>query len=248
MNLVATVDPPIAWVTVYFKVWDVDDPFDQFHGPDGANDVPNVRLIDNNMAGSDNRPSGEAPRSYTADTGADGRAVVTVEVSMQPGNNYRAATSCLADALTQVDQTDADALSVEFDVATQRYIKNGSFDDYEVPVVWSEMLTVWRKLDVVTGSMVRPTFAENTNTTQWSGPMQGDTPDRVELKVNDPCFAFDTADGQFDEGWIELSGDAGTVIGHIFEYESSAGWDEATVTIAAADGLDGEQGLAGLGA
>ncbi|MBU0717286.1 MAG: hypothetical protein KJ749_03480 [Planctomycetes bacterium] len=37
-------------VTVHFQVWDVDDPFDQLHGPGGANDVANVSLIDNNMA------------------------------------------------------------------------------------------------------------------------------------------------------------------------------------------------------
>ena len=243
VKLVATVDPPIAGVTVYFRVWDVDDPFDQLNAT-----MPDVNLIDDDNDGPDNRPTGcEGVWSGLNSTDENGQAIKTFTVSMQPGNNYRAAASCLNDALDQVSQADADALSVELDPATQTYIGNGNFSGYHVPVVWSKMLTVWRKLHVETDSMVRPAFAENTYTTQWAYPTQGDTADRVELKVNDPWFAFDTADGQFDEGWIELSGDAGIVVGHIFEYNSSAGWDEIIVTITAANGLNGQRGLAGLG-
>ena len=50
VKLVGTVGPPIADVTVYFKVFDVDDPFDQVN-----NTMPDVALIDANMASLDNR-------------------------------------------------------------------------------------------------------------------------------------------------------------------------------------------------
>ncbi len=95
--------------------------------------------------------------------------------------------------------------------------------------------------------MVRPAFSQNTYPMDWTNPSQGDTPDRVEVQVNDPWFAFATADGQFDEGWIELTGAAGVVVGHIFEYVTSGGWDEMILTISAENGLGGQRGLAGLG-
>ncbi len=126
----------------------MDDPFDQIHGPAGANDVPKVNLIDNDTAGPDNRPVGAAPQTFSAPTGADGKARVTLTVSMQPGNNYRAAASCIDDVFggsdPQVDQTDADA---------KQYDHSPGWSGYEVPAVWSKMLTVWRKLYVEFDSM-----------------------------------------------------------------------------------------------
>ena len=53
VKLVATIEPPIADVPVYFKVWDVDDPFDQLHAG-----IPDVSLIDDDDDGEDNRPDG----------------------------------------------------------------------------------------------------------------------------------------------------------------------------------------------
>ena len=83
VDLVATVNPPIGGVDVYFKVWDVDDPFDQIHGPSGADDVPNVDLIDNNQAGPDNRPTPETPQTFTAVTNESGEASVIITVSRE---------------------------------------------------------------------------------------------------------------------------------------------------------------------
>ena len=74
---------------MYFNVWDVDDPFDQLHGPDGLNDVPNVGVIDNDTGGPDNRGVGQGDLGVgqrTATTNAFGQARVTISVSMQPGN------------------------------------------------------------------------------------------------------------------------------------------------------------------
>ena len=243
-------EPLVRDVPVNFRVWDVDHPFDQDNAA-----TPDVQLIDDDTTGPDNRPSGEAPRSYTADTGADGRAVVTVEVSMQPGNNYRAAASCLADALTQVDQTDADTLSVRFDVPTQRYVQNGWFDGYKVPVVWSKMLTVWRKLHVETDSMVRPTFTQNTFTMNWNEPAQGPAPTQVVFDVDDPpADGAQTDHQQFTGGYVELADETGApiVTARVVDYVrqgvgplDGADDDEATINIP--DCGDGQSGLACLG-
>jgi len=57
---------------------------------------------------------------------------ITIEVSMQPGNNYRAGASVLQDAINQATQTIVDALNAN----------GGTWSDYAVPLHWSEMLTV----------------------------------------------------------------------------------------------------------
>jgi len=169
VDLVATIDPPISGVTVYFKLWDVDDPFDQLHGPNAVDPnpatpenegmIPNVDLIDGNSDGPDNRPDPEIIDVITGETNEYGKAIITREVSMQPGNNYRAAATCIDDVVdppapdqVQVTQADADALSVKYaaDGTPQR---NGDFSGYQCPVVWSEMLTVWRRLHVDLDSM-----------------------------------------------------------------------------------------------
>ncbi|MCH9001589.1 MAG: hypothetical protein IIC02_03370, partial [Planctomycetes bacterium] len=83
--------------------------------------------------------------------------------------NYRAAATCLFKVLTdpgnggplQVDQGDADALSVKTEAG--KYVPNGEDSGYKLPVVWSKMLTVWRKLHVEVDSMMAPDFT-NTQT------------------------------------------------------------------------------------
>ncbi len=145
--LVATLDPPMANVPVHFRVWDVDDPFDQNNA--------NMAIVDGNTTGPDNRPSGgsdPAVGSHQGVTNADGEATVLITVSMQPGNNYRAGASVLQDALTQATQADADALN--------SMPGGGNWSGYSVPLFWSEMLTVWRKLHVETDSMARPDISE----------------------------------------------------------------------------------------
>ena len=103
--------------------------------------MPDVGIIDGDADGPDNRPSGETPWTDSAGTDEDGKATVTFTVSMQPGNNYRAGASVLQDAIEQSHQTTADALGHTF------------AGGYSVPVVWSPMLTVWRKLHVEVDSM-----------------------------------------------------------------------------------------------
>ena len=151
VELVATIAPAVpdlAGEAVYFKVWDVDDPFDQLHAG-----MADVNLIDANASGPDNRPPpGEAPVSLTGSIDPAGQeARVTFTVSMQPGNNYRAGASCLQDAVSdvQADQTTADAINEKNPAAP------GAYSGYDVPLVWSQMLTVWRKLTLEVDSMDR---------------------------------------------------------------------------------------------
>ena len=100
--LVATVAPRIEGVNVYFRVFDVDDPFDQVHGPGGAGtEIANVQLLDSSpTAGGDNRGSSTGLGFVgPVTTDADGKASITLTVSMQPGDNYRAAASVIPEAV-----------------------------------------------------------------------------------------------------------------------------------------------------
>jgi hypothetical protein len=150
VKLVATIEPPIADVTVYFKVWDVDDPFDQKNP-----NMPDVGIIDGDASGPDNRPAGEQPWTGTDTTDENGKTSVIFTVSMQPGNNYRAGVSVLQDAVQQADQTKADSLG------------HGFASGYSVPLVWSPMLTVWRKLHVEVDSMSAEPTTVNGRDPDW---------------------------------------------------------------------------------
>jgi len=158
VDLVATIAPPIEGVEVHFRVWDIDDPFDQ-NNPG----MPGVEVIDDDAVGGDNRiPSGADPALVTdsAETDANGEARLTITVSMQPGNNYRAGASCLEDALNQPHGG----------MTMQQLADSITVIGYSVPLVWSPMLTVWRKLHVEIDSMARPTFGQNTIDTEWNQP------------------------------------------------------------------------------
>ena len=172
VDLVATVEPPLPRVPVYFRVYDVDDPFNQLHGPNGGlNTIQNVDVVDPNdgsagPTGGDNRgTAGVTVGNYTELTNQYGQARLNMWVSMQPGDNFRVVATLRQDALSQSTQADADALSV-----TKKWHRNGNFSGWHKGAYWSQMLTVWRKLHVETDSMVRPTFAQNTIDVQWNQP------------------------------------------------------------------------------
>jgi len=153
VKLTATVAPPIAGVTVYFRVFDVDDPFDQLNPS-----MPDVGLIDDDMSGGDNRPVGSpdpAVGTYQAVNDANGKATVTITVSMQPGNNYRAAASLIQEALTQTTMYDGQTVNPQ-QHADALNGTSGSSSGYSVPRHWSQMLTVWRKLHVERDTMAAP--------------------------------------------------------------------------------------------
>jgi len=133
VSLEAEIGAPMSGITVTFRVFDVDDPFDQ-NNPT----MPNVGVIDADTSGPDNRPVGTVDPgvgTWTGTTDANGKARVDITVSMQPGNNYRAAASTVPAGVAQLSQADADG-----QVAHNC-------------IVYSDMLTVWRKLHVETDSM-----------------------------------------------------------------------------------------------
>ncbi|UCC31756.1 MAG: hypothetical protein JSU86_05655, partial [Phycisphaerales bacterium] len=111
-----------------------------------------VALIDGDTSGPDNRGTAGGLAASSAQTDANGEARVTFTVSMQPGDNFRTGASVAQTALDRTTQAQADA---------------NSPPDH---VVFTDMLTVWRKLHIETDSMVRPTFAENTVSGQWDEP------------------------------------------------------------------------------
>ena len=239
VDLVATIKPKVKGATVYFKVWDVDDPFDQLNPS-----MPVLGLIDSTpTSGPDNRPPpGEQPWTATAVTGANGqpsgKARVTFTVSMQPGNNYRAGGSVNSDAPSQADQPKADAADDEF------VGKPGDFAEYKVPLTWSPMLTVWRKLHVETDTMVRPTFTQNTFTMPWNEPRQGTGSSYVLFDVDDPFSnPFQTNNGQFTNGYVEILRADGTrlLVAKVLDYTNSAAGDD--VTLIAPDCGNGQIGI-----
>jgi len=81
---------------VALRIFDVDDPFAELNPT-----MPDVNLVDADTLGPDNRPTPEEPWTDWDVTDANGKARLTFTVSMQPGNNYRAAASFIAPALTQ---------------------------------------------------------------------------------------------------------------------------------------------------
>lgn len=82
----------LAGLTVHFKVWDVNDPFDQLHGPGTGDEIVGVELVDGDQDGPDNRGSDLAPRTYPPVlTNENGEAMVLVTVSLQPAASGLAA-------------------------------------------------------------------------------------------------------------------------------------------------------------
>jgi hypothetical protein len=229
VDLVAHTSPAKSGCSVYFRVWDVDDPFDQNNPA-----LPDVSLIDVDASGPDNRGTAGGLTQATVPTDANGKAVTTFNVSLQPGDNFRAGASVTQAALDGVTQTQA--------------------DDKTPPshVHFTDMLTVWRKLHVETDTMVRPTFVQNTWIMDWNSPRQGPASTQVVVKVDDPpTDGSQTDDQQFTRGFAELQTAPGVPIltASIVDYKTYEGLgqvdDEITVNITGCGG--GMQGLACLG-
>jgi len=127
VRVVATyIGPVLENRHVYFKSFDVDDP-------------STSTVIDTNgNVGNDNHPPGAGTLSpVEIVTDGDGKARVTLTVGMAPGDNYRVAASL-------------DSTKVQEPYLTQ------TMADTDAPppgVVFSPMLTVWRKLHVELDSM-----------------------------------------------------------------------------------------------
>jgi hypothetical protein len=245
IDLVATIDPRIEGVTVYFRVFDVDDPFDQLYGPQGLNSVPDAAVVDENgPVGNDNRGGPDpAVGTWSAVTNEFGQARKTITVSMQPGNNYRAAASVLQEALNQTTtidgssmtpQQNADSLSSYFESPTGRYRAWGDFEGYRVPVVWSKMLTVWRRVWLELDSMGPGSDISFTGTIDAIANDSPHTNDgTVELNVpdiNDP--------GRFEGGMMAVP--ATESVYEIIDNLDATGDDHYMMAVPAASGHLGQ--------
>lgn len=138
VSVKATVEPPIAGITVYFRVWDVDDPSSTTPpiDPSGAITGPDNR----GQAAWVGEPIGEA--TTTATTDSNGLATATLIVSMKPGDNYRVTAACINHSTGLGSQ--------------------GSADFGLTPPVgaMTEMLTVWRSLHIERDAMGAPSPGE----------------------------------------------------------------------------------------
>jgi hypothetical protein len=211
-DLVARISPVVQGCQVHFKVFDVDDPFDQLRAcpcpPENPNCgcIADVSLIDTTpTSGPDNRGAagGLSPPSALAD--ANGEVRVTFTVSMQPGDNFRAGASVVESRLNATTQTQADVN------APPQYVK------------FTDMLTLWRKLHIEFDTMLpEPTT------------VSGREPDRQEVSVVDVTVNATTSTlhlanplsghnpHQFEGGTVDLTSSGGLPL---------TVWDHANATV-----------------
>ncbi|MDD3544385.1 MAG: hypothetical protein PHG96_03380 [Kiritimatiellae bacterium] len=120
----ATITPAIGGKTIYFKIFDVDDPSSSFViDTNGDNGVDNFQ---------ENDPSTVIRNAVTD---ANGEAVIEFSVTRYPGNNYRVIAGRNYDDVNNVDQTQVENDSVPSNIAI------------------SQILTVWRMLHLEIDSM-----------------------------------------------------------------------------------------------
>lgn len=124
-------------VPVTFAVFDVDDP--------SSRDVN----LDRESAGADNLGPLKPPPT-NAVTNASGTAIVEFEVSLRPGDNYRAVASLQGSSgLTGITAKQDDGTNA-------RLFKDGNAMQQTNRTKFSEMLTVWRRIRLETDSMGVP--------------------------------------------------------------------------------------------
>ncbi len=135
VKIQATLSNPMQNVEIWFKVFDVDDP--------SSKSV----TVDNEQAPTDNRGSWNQP-AVSAMTNAQGVAEVEFEVSMQPGDNFRALASTEGvTAFTGMLAKQNDGLKARI-TDSNNNITQGSNS-----LGISGLLTVWREVHVEVDSM-----------------------------------------------------------------------------------------------
>ncbi len=201
--LVATVTPSIEGFPVRLRIWDVDDPFDQNNPA-----LPGVAAIDSDHAGPDNKlPPGVADPAvaqWSQPTDALGKSRIVAILSMQPGNNYRAGASAMADGIDEI-----------YPALTQTYADtyNPPGVPAPSPLALTGMLTVWRRVWLELDSMAAGTdigYTGNIDAIANNTPHAGDG--TVELDVPE----IDD-NGRFEGGVLSVAatGSAYTLIDNI---------------------------------
>ncbi len=134
IGLRATIFPAVPHATVFCAAVDVDDPSSNSAPVDRETDAAGNEIGDNRGSGSINGGG-----AIGVETDQNGVAVFTFTVSMQPGDNWRAVSSCRYVDIVGIRGKQDDA-------AQLRVVKtNGDFLPTATAKV-SEVLTVWRRL------------------------------------------------------------------------------------------------------
>lgn len=151
VEVVATISPAQENITVYFKVFDVDDP--------SSDEDP---VDSNGSDGNDNRGGTGTLSATSAVTDSNGEAKVTFTVGMNPGDNYRVAATLNPE---EFDNLTVTSPSPKFLI----YPDNNQIDGFIGKT--TNMLTVWRKLNLEFDLMKTPTRAQNTWEGNWDDPI-----------------------------------------------------------------------------
>jgi len=179
----AKITPAVAGQTVYFRVFDVDDPSSST-SPVDSNDGSGA-------TGADNRGASGGLSATSAATDSSGYATVEFTVSIQPGDNFRAFAACSDSALSALTQAQVDSGSIPSGIAQ------------------SDMLTVWRRLWLEFDSMgpvastgSQKNFEEGTiDSVQQNVPAAGQSTLDVGMLLTDEK-------NRYEGGFIVIDGSA----------------------------------------
>ncbi|MFM2166280.1 MAG: hypothetical protein RIS79_651 [Verrucomicrobiota bacterium] len=135
----------MAGVTVYLKVFDVDDPSrisDPQHELD-PNDTTSLRRGGDNITAAGTQPRGyflpSTAKELAVTLDSSGSALVEFSVTPQPGNNYRVAMA--------FNEDDLDMLQVD-DQREEGYVTADDGQPRGFAGIASPLLTVWRRLHI----------------------------------------------------------------------------------------------------
>jgi hypothetical protein len=184
VRVAASLLLPTAGVGVSFRSFDPDDP---------SSDAPPVDP--NGSAGGDNRGREGAGNlgSPWAQTGADGVARTTLQLTLQPGDNFKVAATCS-------DGSSLDGITVD---GTDLRDAGGSLLPTSQAGA-SDLLTVWRRVHVEIDSMGLVSGNEVTGSVVKASP----NVDRKQtaLQVDRTLEVGPVGNGRFQGGRLTLSG------------------------------------------
>jgi hypothetical protein len=198
-----TTYPPVSDQAFYFKMFDVDDP--------SANTGPiDDETEDSDNLGTESIHVKQNPAIAPENTNQYGVAVFPVQVSMQPGNNYRL-----------VIHEDDDFFE---GLKAKRNVNNGVVVNSEGSVIPSncmtDMLTVWRKLHVEIDSMSPVAGNSVSGQIMFVGPPVGNLYQLIEIpSINDSIWK-DNEDGRFAQGVFTVTIEGVPTPIKVLQYES----------------------------
>ncbi len=212
VDLQVQLRPALASIPIYFQSFDADDP--------SASAPP----LDDETQPTDNRgapisgsfAAGSDVTTITKTTNAAGVATAGFRVSFQPGDNYLVAASCESDVLTG-------AVARQGGLATP-LVYDGSGRPFPTSAAppsqrkISDLLTVWRHLNVRLYTMVAPGPAQNN----FAGVIKAITP-HLSATGTPMAGIFDVTldrglpgkDDQFEDGMLRVGASDYTVLGSV---------------------------------